>query len=127
MKRRTVTENRAFPRDLPFGGRALPEDEGRKRLRTFVQNALAAAGDYDGVVLGLPSRITSEGDAESSTYPGLYGPVKPLFGSLFQDVPWVVPHDSVLTARGYPPETTQKTLALTMGFGVGAALWHAWC
>lgn len=125
LKRMTLTENTAFTRDLPYGRTALPEAEGRARLRAFVRLALSAAGDYDGVVLGLPNRITAEGEAESSTYPGLYGPVEPLFGSLFPNVPWVVVNDAVLTARGHPPEAKQKTLVLTMGFGVGAALWHA--
>jgi len=125
MKVMSLTENRAFQRELPYGRAALPEVEGRDRLRAFVRSALADAGEYDGVVLGLPNRITTEGEAESSTYPGLYGPVEHIFGSLFPNVPWVVVNDAVLMARGYPPESAVKTLVLTMGFGVGAALWHA--
>lgn len=125
MKLMTANENRAFKRDLPYGRAALPESEGRDQLRAFVRQALATANECDGVVLALPNRITAEGEAESSTYPGLYGPLEPLFAPLFPRVPWVVVNDAVLTARGYPPESKQKTLVLTMGFGVGAALWHA--
>jgi hypothetical protein len=120
LKLMTPSASLVFPRRLPYGRAALPEAEGRERLRAFVGEALAAAGPYDGVVLGLPIRISAEGVAESSTYPGLYGPVEDVFGRM----DWVVVNDAVLTARGYPPADGTKRLVMTMGFGVGAALWH---
>ena len=124
MKLISPSANIAFQRKLPYGRAALPECEGRDQLRAFLRTALSTTNNYDGVVLALPNRITPQGEAESSTYPGLYGPIEPLFASLFPNVPWVVVNDAVLTARGYPPPSKEKTLVLTMGFGVGAALWH---
>ncbi len=120
LKLMTPSLSLVFPRRLPYGRAALPEAEGREQLRAFVGEALAAAGLHDGVVLGLPNRINAEGVAESSTYPGLYGPVETVFGK----ADWVVVNDAVLTARGYPPAGREKRLVMTMGFGVGAALWH---
>ncbi len=120
LKLMTPERSVVYPRQLPYGRAALPEAEGRKRLRAFVAEALAAAGPHDGVVLGLPNRLNAAGEAESSTYPGLYGPVEAVFGN----VDWVVVNDAVLTARGYPPAGRAKRLVLTVGFGVGAALWH---
>lgn len=120
MKLMTPSAALVFPRQLPYGRTALPEAEGRERLRAFVGEALAAAGPCDGVVVGLPNRISADGVAEASTYPGLYGPLEAVFGK----VDWVVVNDAVLTARGYPPASGTKRLVITMGFGVGAALWH---
>ncbi len=120
LKLMTRATSLVFPRRLPYGRAALPEAEGRERLRAFVGEALAATGPHDGVVLGLPNRLNAEGVAEASTYPGLYGPVAEVFG----DMDWVVVNDAVLTARGYPPAEGTKRLVITMGFGVGAALWH---
>lgn len=120
LKLMTPSASLVFPRRLPYGRGALPEAEGREQLRAYVAEALAAAGPYDGVVLGLPNRISAEGVAESSTYPGLYGPVEEVFGQM----DWIVVNDAVLTARGYAPPKGTKRLVITMGFGVGAALWH---
>jgi hypothetical protein len=120
LKLMTPSASLVFPRRLPYGRAALPEAEGRAQLRALVGEALAAAGPYDGVVVGLPNRISADGVAESSTYPGLYGPVEAVFGK--RD--WVVVNDAVLTARGYPPPGQERRLVITMGFGVGAALWH---
>ena len=62
----------------------------------------------------LPTAIDEHGNAEGCTYAGLHGPLEPLFADLPQ--PWVAMNDAVLTARGYPGEST---LVLTIGFGVG--------
>jgi predicted NBD/HSP70 family sugar kinase len=75
------------------------------------------------VVLALPVALDSVGLAQPSTYPGLYGPVEPLFSELFE-CPWVVVNDAVLAAVGFRPETREKTLVVTLGFGLGGALWH---
>ena len=120
----TPNTNQAIERDeafLPFGRTALPEEEGRVRLRQWLCAHLPAS--YDGVLLALPNAIDPEGRAESSTYPGLYGPVEPIFNGVFGDTPVIVGNDAILTARGYPPAHGEKTLLLTLGFGVGAALW----
>jgi hypothetical protein len=107
---------------LPFGKDALTSGEGRARLRDFIRPVLIP--DRDGILLALPAEITSDGLAEPSTYPGLFGPIDPIFESLFPDTAWAVCNDALLAARGYPPAAREKTLVLTLGFGVGAALWY---
>jgi hypothetical protein len=97
-------------------------ERGRAQFRELVQRALPPT--YDGVLLALPTAIDHAGNAGSCSYSGLYGPVASLFANLF-NAPWVVCNDAVLAARGYPPATQEKTLVLTLGFGVGAALWHS--
>ena len=124
LKILTPHANRAVERDeahLPFGRTALPEAKGRARLREWLHSHLPA--EFDGVLLALPNAISPTGVAESSTYPGLYGPVESIFAGLFADAPVIYGNDAILTARGYPPTNHEKTLLLTLGFGVGAALW----
>ena len=60
--------------------------------------------------------------AASATYPGLFGPVEPIFAELF-DCPWIVMNDAVLAAVGFEPEESGKTLIVTLGFGFGGAVW----
>ena len=125
LKILTPHANRAIERDeahLPFGRAALPEAKARARLREWLHTHLPA--EFDGVLLALPNAISPDGVAESSTYPGLYGPVEPIFEGLFGQAPVLYGNDAILTARGYPPADGEKTLLLTLGFGVGAALWY---
>lgn len=125
LKRFTRAESATWERDeaaLPFGARTLDPEVGRQRLRDFVSQALPPR--FDAVLLALPAAITPQGAAGPSTYPGLFGPVEPIFASLFPGIPWAVCNDAVLAARGYPPAGREKTLVLTLGFGVGAAIWH---
>jgi predicted NBD/HSP70 family sugar kinase len=49
--------------------------------------------------------------------------VEPIFSELF-DCPWVVLNDAVLAAVGFPPKAREKTLVVTLGFGIGGALWE---
>ena len=107
---------------LPFGKDALETGEGRARLRDVIRPAILP--DCDGILLALPAAIASDGHAGSSTYPGLFGSVEPIFESLFPNIAWAVCNDAVLAARGYPPAAREKTLVLTLGFGVGAAIWY---
>jgi hypothetical protein len=106
---------------FPFGAGAVPAELGRGRLREWIRSFLGS--DHDGVLLALPNAVDGNGHAESSTYPGLFGDVEEIFGKLFPGTEWVVCNDAVLAARGYPPLAGEKTLSLTLGFGVGAALW----
>jgi hypothetical protein len=119
----TATECRSLPRDtewLPLGRSALDAETGRAHLRDFLAGALPA--DADGVVLGLPVELDRDGIAQSATYPGLWGPVEPIFFELFP-MPWVVLNDAVLAAVGFRPTDRKKRLVVTMGFGIGGALW----
>jgi hypothetical protein len=77
--------------------------------------------DCDGLLLALPTAIDKHGNAEGCTYDGLRGPLAPLFAGL--PVPWIAWNDAMLTARGYPPANDESTLVLTIGFGIGAAIW----
>ncbi len=128
LKVMTAGGSRCLPRDdlrLPFGAHALEAATGRERLRDFLRRGLAEiAQPPDGVVLALPVALDRDGVAESSTYPGLFGPVEPIFAELF-DCPWVVLNDAVLAALGFRPAPPRKTLVVTLGFGIGGALWDA--
>lgn len=110
---------------LPFGPDALDQHVAHQRLRDFLRQGMteATGAAPDGVVLALPVALNAKGDAIASTYPGLYGPVEPLFAELFPTMPWVVLNDAVLAAFGFPPCAGEKTLVITLGFGVGGALW----
>jgi hypothetical protein len=90
-----------------------------RHFRDLIHEALPA--NYDGLLLALPTAIDANGNAEGCTYEGLHGPIESLFADLQQ--PWVARNDALLTARGHPPATNEKTLILTIGFGVGAAIW----
>jgi hypothetical protein len=126
LKVMTVEQRCCLPRDeslLPFGAQALDYLTGRARLRDFVRQGLERIPEPpDGVVLALPVALDSEGVAQPSTYPGLYGPVDEIFADLF-DCPWIVLNDAVLAALSFRPERREKTLVVTLGFGIGGALW----
>jgi hypothetical protein len=122
LKQITPAGGCCLERELPFGHDALDAETGRARLRQWIGRAIPDG--CDGAVLALPVALSEAGVAAPSTYPGLFGPVEPLFSGLFSDLPWAVVNDAVLAARGYPPPRGEKTLVLTLGFGVGAAIWH---
>ena len=115
---------RALPR-LPFGADALEAEVGRERLRALISEGLnrgaALLGSPpDGVVLGLPVALDRDGVARPASYPGLFGPVDQIFSF---EIPSVVLNDAVLAALGFRPKNGEKTLVVTLGFGIGAALW----
>ena len=106
----------------------VPRAEGDAPVRTMIREGLAKAEGLlgaapDGVALGLPVRIDRRGVAEPASYPDLAGPLQPLLGDLFRS-PWIVLNDAVLTALGFPPRDGEKTLVVTLGFGLGAAIWE---
>jgi hypothetical protein len=108
---------------LPAEPGVLEPQTGRSRLRDMIRGALCRIeAPADGVVLGLPVALDDAGIADPSTYPGLCGPVEAIFADLFT-VPWVVLNDAMLTAAGFPPSGRRKTAVLTLGFGIGGALW----
>lgn len=122
----TCDRSVSIPRNaerLPFGAHAIDAESGRAAMREMLRGALATIPCPDGVVLGLPVAIDAEGAAAPATYPGLFGPVEPIFAELF-DCPWAVMNDAVLAAVGFEPEQPGKTLIVTLGFGIGGALWE---
>jgi hypothetical protein len=125
LKVMTARQNRCLPRDfglLPFGAHAIDAATGRGRLRTFIREGVSGVGNPDGVVLALPVALDCHGVAQPATYPGLFGPVEAIFSDLFA-CPLVVLNDAVLAAIGFRPEAGEKTLVVTLGFGIGGALW----
>ncbi|HLK69898.1 MAG TPA: hypothetical protein VKU19_40995 [Bryobacteraceae bacterium] len=126
LKVMTAKTSRTVSRDeshFPFGASALAPELGRARLRELLQTGLDRASQSpDGVVLALPVELDCEGVARAATYPGLFGPVEPIFSELFT-CPWVVLNDAVLAALSFPPRNGEKTLVVTLGFGIGGALW----
>ncbi len=124
LKLITTTGNTIFERDtlqLPFGARSLETTLGQTRLRAWLAQAVSQL-EPDGVVLGLPVELAPNGVAKASTYPGLFGPIGPIFAGLFK-CPMVALNDAVLAALGFPPRSGEKTLVVTIGYGVGGALW----
>ena len=120
----TPTSCHSLARDMEWLPATLDAETGRARLREFLRSAYSLAPGLDGVVLALPVELDGDGSAEPATYPGLCGPVEPLFADLFP-MPWVVLNDAVLAAVGFRPADGRKTLILTLGFGIGGALWNA--
>ena len=130
LKVMTAHGSLCIPRDLsqlPLGAHTLPAETGRLRLRTLIGDGLRCGRELapqppEGVVLALPVALDRNGIAQSATYPGLFGPLEPIFSDVFSEQPWVVLNDAVLAALGFrqPPE---KTLVITLGFGIGGALW----
>lgn len=109
---------------LPFGAHAIDCARGRARLRDLLRQGLSPLEECpDGIVLALPVALTQQGVAQPATYPGLLGPVEPIFAELFE-CPWVVVNDAVLAAVGFQPRAREKTLVVTLGFGIGGALWY---
>jgi hypothetical protein len=129
---KVVTPRGSFclPRDtslLPYRTAANTTPDCRRHLRDLLRSGLdrarPIAGPPDGVVLGLPVEIDAAGRMAPATYPGLEGGLAEVFDGLFE-TPVAVLNDAVLAARGFPPQPPRKTLVLTLGFGVGAALWE---
>jgi hypothetical protein len=126
LKVMTADAVATLPRDpelLPFGAHAIDCATGRERLRALVREGLAHVDRPDGVVLALPVELDADGVAQPATYPGLFGPVQPIFADLF-DCPWVAINDAVLAGLGFPPRRGEKTLVVTLGFGIGGAVWQ---
>lgn len=127
LKVMTAEESWQVPRDvaaLPFGAHEIDAALARERVRWLLREGLRRLPERpDGVVLGLPVALDACGMAQPATYPGLFGPVEPILDELF-DCPWVVLNDAVLAALGFPPKTGEKVLVVTLGFGVGGALWE---
>ncbi len=113
---------------------AVPEDEAgqREALRAFISEALLyyqarCRVQPTGLVFALPSRLDDDGVPEGSSYIGMAGDAMLVPDVLrragLEHLPTLVLNDAEMAAfeasRGLP---RPKTLVLTLGFGVGAAL-----
>lgn len=126
-------ERRLVPRDvarLPVAGGDVPE--GRRELRDFVSRGLhAIVTDRalpDAVVIALPAAVQEDGTPSGCTYVGLEGDrdfaSDTLALAAMAGVPLYVMNDAEMAGAGlvlgYRPKV--KTLLLTLGFGIGAAV-----
>ena len=126
---RLERDREALPRGRVASSRRA---EQRTALRDFLAEAIhqACVGKYDplAVIFALPGEIGADATPGRSTYQGTEG-----YAELCRDAvqsagvrPEMVgvPNDAELAAAsaGLLPEAAGKTLVLTLGFGLGAAL-----
>jgi hypothetical protein len=111
---------------LPIKSDSVELSVQRDRLKFWIRNIIREEEEkfqiqFDGLCLALPVKIRGL-LAETCTYAGLGGDLKEFFADLHLP-PTVVMNDAVLAALGnrIPGE---KTLVITIGLGLGAALWH---
>ena len=108
-------------------------DEQRLELRRFLAEHLQASATnipVEGLVIALPSRLDDDGVPEGSSYEGMAGDATLVRDTLemagLTDVPVWLLNDAELaaeSARMHPAVDAQKrTLVITLGFGLGAAL-----
>lgn len=135
----TLAEQRQYPRDferLPVrtDGFAGPVHEQRRQLRSWVaaslRSFLDAAEPPEALLFALPSRLDDQGVPEGSSYIGMAGD-SGLINDVMQEAALspqrvLVLNDAELAALDAVAEprlaNCEKTLVLTLGFGVGAAL-----
>jgi len=114
---------------IPISSRPT-EALGRDALVAWVAATLlpiTTASKPDGVVLALPCAITSEGVVDTCSYPWTKGDTivnDLLNASSLTNVPTWIVNDAELAAIGLLAESrsSNATLVLTIGHGVGAAL-----
>jgi hypothetical protein len=129
---------RTFPRDftrLPMRGETTSERKSEQRieLRRFIGESLrecAAGMSVEGLVIALPSRLDDQGVPEGSSYEGMAGDAALVkdaleIAGLRHAVTWLL-NDAELASLGarlHPGvDPRKRTLVLTLGFGLGAAL-----
>lgn len=128
-RHRLARDTARLPRGrLPSGQR----DEQRRALREFLAEALARATDGRhpprALVVGMPGEVAADATPGRSSYMGAAGD-RDLLPDVLAQVhlaPEVVGvlNDAALAAASARllPEVTDRTLVLTLGFGLGAAL-----
>jgi hypothetical protein len=111
---------------LPVKSDSVELSVQKDRLKFWIRNIIREEEEkyqtqFDGLCLALPVKIRGL-LAETCTYAGLGGNLKEFFDDLNLP-PTVVMNDAVLAALGNRI-SGEKTLVVTMGLGLGAALWH---
>lgn len=138
LKISTVGHQQTWPRDLtrlPIreNGASSLESAQRAELRHFLAEALLTfryTVDHlpEGLVCALPSRLDDAGVPEGSSYIGMGGDANLLPEALalagLGQTQLLVLNDAELAATSaqLDPQVQGRTLVLTLGFGVGAAL-----
>lgn len=139
LKLSCATDRRQFPRDrrrLPLrtDRPGEPIDEQRRQLRAWVGESLRLFAETapapDGLLFALPSRLDDAGLPEGSSYVGMAGDADliadTLAGAGLSPRLVLTLNDAelaALEALAEPPvPSARKTLVITLGFGLGAAL-----
>jgi hypothetical protein len=149
LKISTLDQRWIFPRDfqrLPFASEVgdRQRESQQATLRDFITESLrrcltqsipsipsiASAAPASGVVLALPARLDDHCTPEACSYAGLTGNTAfvpdCLTAAGLNHVPTFILNDAELAAlsarQELHPVSSRKTLVLTIGFGVGAAL-----
>ena len=94
-----------------------------EKLNNQLNLILNDFSDLKSLCLALPVKISESFSAEPSTYKGLEGDLRQVFAASNLPEHTVIMNDAVLAAASLDIPTS-KTLVLTIGFGVGAALWN---
>lgn len=138
LKISAAGQQHTWPRDLtrlPIRGNGASASEcgQRAELRHFLADALRACSQIvdhlpEGLVCALPSRLDDAGVPEGSSYIGMGSDATLLPEALalagFGPTQILVLNDAELAATSakLDPRVNGRTLVLTLGFGVGAAL-----
>jgi predicted NBD/HSP70 family sugar kinase len=133
LKIATPRWRRSYPRDfdaIPISTRPI-DARGREACLAFVSDALrdASTTEPDGIVFAVPCAVSAAGELATCSYPWQAGDDfvhAVLRRAGLADVPTWILNDAELAAIGVARDRAIRstTLALTLGFGVGAALIH---
>ena len=101
----------------------------RAALIEYLGGALRRAPRLPRLVLALPAALSSNGNPEGSSYPGMAGDVDLVTDALacagMSGTETLLLNDAELAALSALPIARGRALVLTVGFGVGAALLDA--
>lgn len=112
-----------FPLRCSVQEKSGPDKNERLKIKNLFKSLVST--ENKNICVGLPVKINSHLMAEPSTYNGLQGDLKDLFSGLpSQNIEFM--NDAVLAARQVRESKktiSENSLVLTIGYGVGAALW----
>ncbi len=120
LHRQIKRDTQKFPLRLTNDVSTFEDIEKLNNLLNLILNDFS---DLKSLCLALPVKINESFYAEPSTYKGLEGDLRQVFAASNLPAHSVVVNDAVLAAATLDIQTS-KTLVLTLGFGVGAALWN---
>jgi hypothetical protein len=112
-----------FPIRCSVKEKSAPDKFEQLKIKNLFQSLISTKNKN--ICVGLPVKLNSQLMAEPSTYFGLEGDLKKLFSDL-NSVNIELMNDAILAARQVreiKKALPTKTLILTIGYGVGAALW----
>lgn len=114
-----------FPIRCSVNDQSNPNQNEKLKIQNFLKGLLSLEKEKAKICMGLPVKINNQLFAEPSTYIGLEGDLKSLFSDLI-DKNIEVMNDAVLAARQIRESKNtlaENSLILSLGYGVGAALW----